>query len=731
MDSPYANLLATAQAEQRLQSKIASALATLHRELCSAGFRFPPHLALANATDIQNVIVSKLTPDYISLVSAALSNPLASYGPFGIWSQSVDCLSQAVDRDTAAVAAVAVAVAVVAPTTTSSTTGSVLPALAALAFLLWLPTIQQAFGIYTSVHRYLFLSVLTRTCASPAVALEMLQRIEATAATTLPSAAAGICSMNLMDKSETGSNARDTATKNRGLKLAAAAVVGGAALIVTGGIAAPLVHAGLMGVTAATSVSASVMAGTAFAAGAGVGYWKAETTMQRRFSKIAAGIKDFDLPISAAGCEGSAHVTCFAMGLGLSPFPRYSNSSSRDGGDRSDSSGDGNRNSSDRERWLQQTASAFNDALVASTGERFSEVHFCGWDYSILSETTAAVTAFETLSPNVLQDSDSSSIDKSSSTAIADHPFLVAAVRSTKAGLLLADHICAGYFGRRPISLVGVSFGARVVFSCLEELARRVDDLRDKDERSLLASTVASSIDNVVLIGACVTTDPDRWKRVRRMVKNRIVNVFSRKDLLLRLVIRLVEVSEVGLKSAASAAKEQFLSRQASSSSELLWMLRAHSIAADGVQCARDVVGATVAGCDPVVCEWTDAAAVGEGAASANAGAILENYDGSDVIPRHLYYTSPVVLRHLLQQCNYSSPTSAASPYPKDAAVSATAMVESTCTVEKLPQRVMEQQVAPFCAAIAEKFGGRRVGGSAAVQPTSLSPYDHDLATPI
>ena len=56
---------------------------------------------------------------------------------------------------------------------------------------------------------------------------------------------------------------------------------------------------------------------------------------------------------------------------------------------------------------------------------------------------------------------------------IVDNPFSVAKVRSEKAGLVLADAIINRAQGRRPLTLVGFSLGARVIYTCLLSLAER------------------------------------------------------------------------------------------------------------------------------------------------------------------------------------------------------------------------------------------------------------------
>jgi len=56
---------------------------------------------------------------------------------------------------------------------------------------------------------------------------------------------------------------------------------------------------------------------------------------------------------------------------------------------------------------------------------------------------------------------------------IVDNPFSVAKARAEKAGLVLADAIINRAQGRRPLTLIGFSLGARIVYTCLLSLAER------------------------------------------------------------------------------------------------------------------------------------------------------------------------------------------------------------------------------------------------------------------
>ncbi|KAJ0041184.1 hypothetical protein Pint_28403 [Pistacia integerrima] len=96
--------------------------------------------------------------------------------------------------------------------------------------------------------------------------------------------------------------------------------------------------------------------------------------------------------------------------------------------------------------------------------------------------------------------------------------------RSDKAGRLLAEVLLKGLQGNRPVTLIGYSLGARVIFKCLEYLA--------ETERN------AGIVERVVLLGAPISIKDQNWEAVRKMVAGRFVNAYSTNDWMLGLSFR-------------------------------------------------------------------------------------------------------------------------------------------------------------------------------------------------
>ena len=106
---------------------------------------------------------------------------------------------------------------------------------------------------------------------------------------------------------------------------------------------------------------------------------------------------------------------------------------------------------------------------------------------------------------------------------IADNPFSISLVRADKAGQLLADALIHRAQGERPVNLIGYSLGARVIYSCLQSLARR---------------KAFGIVESAVLIGAPCPSDAADWRSIRAVCVGRVVNVYSTNDFILAFLYR-------------------------------------------------------------------------------------------------------------------------------------------------------------------------------------------------
>ncbi|PSN63576.1 DUF726-domain-containing protein, partial [Corynespora cassiicola Philippines] len=106
---------------------------------------------------------------------------------------------------------------------------------------------------------------------------------------------------------------------------------------------------------------------------------------------------------------------------------------------------------------------------------------------------------------------------------VVDNPFSVAKYRADKAGEVLADALINKVQGERPVTLIGYSLGARLIFSCLQKLAER---------------KAFGLIESVVLLGSPCPSDAADWRQIRSVVSGRVVNVFSTKDYVLAFLYR-------------------------------------------------------------------------------------------------------------------------------------------------------------------------------------------------
>ncbi|KAF2583716.1 hypothetical protein F2Q70_00033863 [Brassica cretica] len=111
-----------------------------------------------------------------------------------------------------------------------------------------------------------------------------------------------------------------------------------------------------------------------------------------------------------------------------------------------------------------------------------------------------------------------------------DSKWSIAIDRSDKAGKLLAEVLQKGVQGNRPVTLVGFSLGARVIFKCLQTLAETEQN--------------AELVERVVILGAAISINNENWRDVRKMVAGRFISVYATNDWTLGVAFRASLLSQ-------------------------------------------------------------------------------------------------------------------------------------------------------------------------------------------
>ncbi|KAK9762528.1 hypothetical protein K7432_011650 [Basidiobolus ranarum] len=106
---------------------------------------------------------------------------------------------------------------------------------------------------------------------------------------------------------------------------------------------------------------------------------------------------------------------------------------------------------------------------------------------------------------------------------LIDNPWSIGLDKARKAGLVLADTLLNHVQGYRPVSLVGFSLGARVIFYCLLELSR---------------VNAYGIVEDVFLFGTPVTASTKQWKQCASVVSGRFVNGYVKSDWVLGFLYR-------------------------------------------------------------------------------------------------------------------------------------------------------------------------------------------------
>ena len=135
-----------------------------------------------------------------------------------------------------------------------------------------------------------------------------------------------------------------------------------------------------------------------------------------------------------------------------------------------------------------------------------------------------------------------------------DDPWAVAVQRAKGAGKRLAEALLDGTRGTAPAMLVGYGVGARVVMEALEHLAAIASDSRRQSPQR--RQKAASRVECAVLLGAPVSATSERWRAARGVVTGRLINGYSTRDWMLRLVYRAKAWSIAGVAGTTPVVPE-------------------------------------------------------------------------------------------------------------------------------------------------------------------------------
>ncbi|XP_064423926.1 transmembrane and coiled-coil domain-containing protein 4 isoform X3 [Latimeria chalumnae] len=295
---------------------------------------------------------------------------------------------------------------------------------------------------------------------------------------------------------------KETKKKVKRYLLIGLATVGGGTLIgVTGGLAAPLVAAGtaaIIGTAGAAALGSTagivIMASLFGAAGAGLTGYKMKKRVgaieEFEFLPLTEG-KQMHITIAITGWLSTGKYGSFIV-----PWSNLAHSS-------------------------EQYCLAWESKYLMALGN--------GLEYmlnGILSQVTQEALKLTVLSGILTALAWPSSILTVSS--VIDNPWGVCLSRSAEVGKHLADLLLRRQQGNRPVSLIGFSLGARVIYFCLQELARE--------------KGCEGIIQDVVLLGAPVEGAVKYWKPLTKVVAGKIINGYCRGDWLLKFVYRTSSV---------------------------------------------------------------------------------------------------------------------------------------------------------------------------------------------
>ncbi|KAJ3395267.1 hypothetical protein HDU84_000034 [Entophlyctis sp. JEL0112] len=110
-------------------------------------------------------------------------------------------------------------------------------------------------------------------------------------------------------------------------------------------------------------------------------------------------------------------------------------------------------------------------------------------------------------------------------TYMVDNPWGNGLTKARKAGRILADTLLSRIQGNRPVTLVGFSLGARVIYYCLLELASR-------------GEAAFNIVEEAYMFGTPVMASTKEWRAISSVVSGRLVNGYLTNDWVLSMLYR-------------------------------------------------------------------------------------------------------------------------------------------------------------------------------------------------
>ncbi|KAI9081281.1 hypothetical protein K1719_036781 [Acacia pycnantha] len=315
-----------------------------------------------------------------------------------------------------------------------------------------------------------------------------------------------------LKKEETSSKESKWAKWKRGGIIGAAAITGGTLLAITGGLAAPAIAAGLSALAPTLGTLVPII-GSGFAAAAGAaGTVAGSVAVAASFGAAGAGLTGSKMARRVGSVDefefkaiGENHNQGrLAVEILVSGFVFEEEDFIRPW--------EGQHDNLDRYalQWESKNLIAVSTAIQDWLTSRLAmELMKRGAMMTVLSTLFTALAWPATLL---------------AATDFIDSKWAIAIDRSDKAGKLLAEVLVKGLQGNRPVTLIGYSLGARVIFKCLQFLAETENN--------------AELVERVVLLGAPISIKDENWEAARKMVAGRFINAYSRNDWMLGVAFR-------------------------------------------------------------------------------------------------------------------------------------------------------------------------------------------------